>query len=143
MSHEGIRIAPKDPEGRTSEAERPLPHISVTPQKVRVLITEGKGMEIDWDDGHRSAWSFAWMRDACPYATCVEERKAEDRKIGQPKPKPTRRPPLCLPARQACQGPRCRPLRHPVQLARRPLRRHLFLGLPASRLSVSRMYLCF
>src|ERR1035437_1454226 len=88
MSHEGIRIAPKDPEGRTSEAERPLPHISVTPQKVRVLITEGKGMEIDWDDGHRSAWSFAWMRDACPCATWGEERKREAQKTAHPKQNP-------------------------------------------------------
>jgi len=97
MSHEGIRIAPKDHEGRTSEAEHLLPRISVTPQKVRVLITEGKGMEIDWVDGHRSAWSFAWLRDACPCATCVEERKADGRKIGQPKPKPTAVLPMYTP----------------------------------------------
>jgi DUF971 family protein len=81
MSHDGIRIAPKNQE---IETERPLARISITPQKVRVLITEGKGMEIDWADGHKSAWSFAWLRDACPCATCVEERKAEGRKIGQP-----------------------------------------------------------
>jgi DUF971 family protein len=97
MSHEGIRIAPKDPEGPTSESERPLPRISVTPQKVRVLITEAKGMEIDWVDGHHSAWSFAWLRDACPCATCVEERKAEGRKIGQPKPRPTAVLPMYTP----------------------------------------------
>jgi DUF971 family protein len=97
MSHEGIRIAPRDSEGHTSEAERPLPRISITPQKVRVLITEGKGMEIDWVDGHRSAWSFTWLRDACPCATCVEERKAEGRKIGQPKPKPTAVLPMYVP----------------------------------------------
>jgi DUF971 family protein len=97
MSHEGIRIVHKDSEGRESDAERPLPRISVTPQKVRVLITEGKGMEIDWVDGHRSAWSFAWLRDACPCATCVEERKAEGRKIGQPKPRPTAVLPMYTP----------------------------------------------
>jgi DUF971 family protein len=97
MSHEGIRIAPKDPEGRARETERPLPRISVTPQKVRVLISEGKGMEIDWVDGHLSAWSFAWLRDACPCATCVEERKADGRKIGQPKPRPTAVLPMYTP----------------------------------------------
>ena len=94
MSHEGIRIAPKNQE---IEAERPLPRISITPQKVRVLITEGKGMEIDWADGHRSAWSFAWLREACPCATCVEERKAEGRKIGQPKTKPAAVLPMYTP----------------------------------------------
>jgi len=88
MSHEGIRIAPRNPEGGESEAERPLPRISVTPAKVRVLITEGKGMEIDWADGHHSAWSFAWLREACPCATCVEERKQQGRQAGQPKPRP-------------------------------------------------------
>jgi DUF971 family protein len=97
MSHEGIRIAPREPEGRESEAERPLPRISVTPQKVRVLITEGTCMEIDWVDGHKSAWSFAWLRDACPCATCVEERKQQGRKIGQPKPRPTAVLPMYTP----------------------------------------------
>jgi DUF971 family protein len=97
MSHEGIRFVPKDQEARESAASQPLPRIAVTPEKVRVLLTEGKGMEIDWVDGHRSSWSFAWLRDACPCATCVEERKAEDRKPGQPKPKPTAVLPLYVP----------------------------------------------
>jgi DUF971 family protein len=87
MSHEGIRIARKDDENNESEQARPLPRIAVTPEKVRVLITAGKGVEIDWVDGHRTAWSFAWLRDACPCATCVEERKLEGRQIGQPKAK--------------------------------------------------------
>jgi DUF971 family protein len=60
----------------------------VTPEKVRVLLTEGKGLEIDWADGHHSAWSFAWLREACPCATCIDEREKEGRKAGQPKPKP-------------------------------------------------------
>jgi DUF971 family protein len=89
MSHEGIRFVAKGNEASESEAQQPLPRIAVTPEKVRVLITEGKGMEIDWVDGHRSAWGFAWLRDACPCATCVEQRKLEGCKAGQPKPKPT------------------------------------------------------
>jgi DUF971 family protein len=97
MSHEGIRFVPKDHEASESEAERPLPRISVTPDKVRVLITTGKGMEIDWADGHRSAWSFAWLREACPCATCVEERKLEGRKPGQPRPKPAAVLPMYTP----------------------------------------------
>ena len=97
MSHEGIRFVDKEHETRESEEARPLPRISITPQKVRVLITEGKGMEIDWVDGHRSAWSFAWLREACPCATCVEERKLEGRKAGQPKPKPAAVLPMYTP----------------------------------------------
>ena len=87
MTHEGIRIASKEENTREAEENRPLLRIAVTPEKVRVLLTEGKGVEIDWVDGHHSKWSFTWLRDACPCATCVEERKAEGRKPGQPKPK--------------------------------------------------------
>ncbi|MFL5340709.1 MAG: DUF971 domain-containing protein, partial [Gemmataceae bacterium] len=47
----------------------------VTPEKVHVLLTEGKGLEIDWADGHRSAWNFKWLRDACPCATCNDKRQ--------------------------------------------------------------------
>jgi DUF971 family protein len=88
MSHEGIRITSKDPAAPETEDRLPLSRIAVTPEKVRVLLTEGKGMEIDWADGHRSAWSFAWLREACPCATCVEERAQNGRKPGQPKAKP-------------------------------------------------------
>lgn len=87
MSHEGIRMVTKEDQAREAEENRPLPRIAVTPEKVRVLLTEGKGLEIDWQDGHRSAWTFAWLRDACPCATCVEERQKEGRKPGQPKAK--------------------------------------------------------
>src|SRR5580700_557167 len=87
MSHEGIRFVTKDEEARQSEQDRPLPRAAVTPEKVRVLLTEGKGLEIDWADGHKSAWTFAWLREGCPCATCIEQRKMEDRQPGQPKPK--------------------------------------------------------
>ena len=58
MSHEGIRFSSKEEQAREDEENRPLPRIAVTPEKVRVLLTEGKGLEIDWVDGHKSAWSF-------------------------------------------------------------------------------------
>jgi DUF971 family protein len=97
MSHEGIRFVSKDHAASETETDRPLPRIAVTPEKVRVLLSEGKGLEIDWVDGHKSAWSFAWLRDACPCATCVEERKLEGRKPGQPKPRPTAVLPMYTP----------------------------------------------
>ncbi len=89
MSHEGIRVVSKEEAAQETEAERPQSRKAVTPEKVRVLLTDGKGLEIDWADGHKSAWTFAWLRDACPCATCVDERKSEGRKIGQGRQKST------------------------------------------------------
>lgn len=97
MSHEGIRISTQAERAREQQAERQLPRIAITPEKVRVLITEGKGLEIDWADGHRSAWSFAWLRDACPCATCNDERNQQGRKPGQPKPRPAELLPMYSP----------------------------------------------
>jgi DUF971 family protein len=91
MSHEGIRFVTKeekeDEEQSQNAANRPMPREAMTPAKVRVLLTEGKGLEIDWQDGHKSSWSFAWLRDACPCATCIDERKQQGRRAGEPKPK--------------------------------------------------------
>jgi DUF971 family protein len=97
MSHEGIRFSSREEQQREVEENRPLPRIAVTPEKVRVLLSEGKGLEIDWQDGHRSAWGFAWLREACPCATCVEERSLEGRKPGEPKPKPAAVLPMYAP----------------------------------------------
>jgi DUF971 family protein len=90
MSHEGIRIV-SAAEAEQQDAlgnEAKLSSDAVTPAKVRVKKTEGTGMEIDWRDGHSSAWTFAWLRNACPCATCHEEREASGRPPGEPKPKP-------------------------------------------------------
>jgi DUF971 family protein len=97
MSHEGIRLMTPEESARQEQAERALPRIAVTPEKVRVLLTEGKGLEIDWADGHRSAWAFKWLRDACPCATCNDERRQEGRKPGEPKKKPSDLLPMYTP----------------------------------------------
>lgn len=88
MSHEGIRIVNADEAQREAATEQRLSEDAVTPAKVRVKKSEGTGMEIDWRDGHTSSWTFAWLRDACPCATCHEEREHSGRAAGEPKPKP-------------------------------------------------------
>ncbi len=109
MSHEGIRFLSKEDQERQEREERrarALTREALTPLKVRVLKTEGTGVEIDWTDGHKSHWSFAWLRDACPCATCVEERQLQKREPGQPKPKPAQLLPLYEPpARPASAHP--------------------------------------
>lgn len=86
MSHEGIRIVNAADADRT---DKPLSADAVTPLKIRVKKTEGTGVEIDWRDGHKSSWNFRWLRDACPCATCHEEREAAGRAPGEAKPRPT------------------------------------------------------
>ena len=87
MSHEGIRIVSEEQARRESASETRLPLEAVSPAKVRVHKSEGTGVEIDWKDGHRSQWNFAWLRNACPCATCHEERQHANREPGIPKPK--------------------------------------------------------
>ncbi len=87
MSHEGIRIVSSEEARRGAGDEEKLHVDAVTPKKVRVMKTEGAGVAIDWNDGHQSAWNFAWLRHACPCATCHEEREKSGRKPGVPKPK--------------------------------------------------------
>lgn len=88
MSHEGIRIVSEETAQRESAAEVRLPQDAVTPAKVRVMKSEGTGVAIDWKDGHHSTWNFAWLRNACPCATCNDERTRAGREPGVAKPKP-------------------------------------------------------
>src|SRR5687767_3151135 len=58
-----------------------------TPKAIRVNKSTGTGMEIGWEDGHQSTYSFQYLRDACPCATCDDEREKTGREFGEP-PKP-------------------------------------------------------
>lgn len=87
MSHEGIRFVSAEEAERASTEDARLHAGAVTPAKVRVMKSEGAGVEIDWKDGHHSAWSFAWLRNACPCATCHDEREKSGRPPGVAKPK--------------------------------------------------------
>ncbi len=88
MSHEGIRIVSEEQARREAADERPLVAEAVTPAKVKVQKSEGTGVTITWKDGHESHWSFAWLRHACPCATCNEERKQSGRAVGVAAQKP-------------------------------------------------------
>ncbi len=89
MSHEGIRFVSAEQAQREAVHDEKPPADAVTPKKVRVMKTEGTGVAIEWKDGHQSEWNFAWLRNACPCATCHEEREQNGRKPGEPKPKPS------------------------------------------------------
>ena len=86
MSHEIKFISAE--QARLEEQRVRLTGDAVRPAKVQIDKTGGTGMRIVWRDGHESAWPFAWLRAACPCATCHEEREAEGRAPGVAKPKP-------------------------------------------------------
>lgn len=87
MSHEGFKIVSAE-EATQAETAR-LSGDAIRPAKVRIDKTGGSGMTIEWRDGHTSHWSFAWLRAACPCATCHEAREAEGRAPGIAKAKPS------------------------------------------------------
>ncbi len=97
MSHEGIRMVGREEHERAVRAERPLAPHAVTPAKVRIALTEGTGIEIIWKDGHHSHWNFPYLRDACPCATCHEEREKSGRAPGVPKSVPQQIFPMYTP----------------------------------------------
>ena len=45
------------------------------PSAVRVNVSTGQGVDIEWGDGHESHYEFAYLREQCPCATCNEERE--------------------------------------------------------------------
>jgi len=62
----------------------PTPRLATDPKSVSVHLTTGTGMDIEWKDGHRSFYTFKYLRDACPCALCEDERGKSGRKPGEP-----------------------------------------------------------
>ncbi len=60
------------------------PRVGNDPKSVIINITTGTGVEIEWKDGHRSIYTFAYLREACPCALCDDERTKGGRKVGEP-----------------------------------------------------------
>jgi DUF971 family protein len=77
------------------------PTAATDPKSVKVNLTTGAGVDIDWHDGHISHYTFVYLRDACPCAMCNEERDKDRRQPGQP-PKPA---PGALPMFKAAAKP--------------------------------------
>ena len=63
------------------------PTAATDPKSVKVNLTTGAGVDIEWNDGHVSHYAFVYLRDACPCALCNEERDKSGRQPGEP-PKP-------------------------------------------------------
>ena len=54
------------------------------PKSVKVHLTSGEGVTIEWKEGHVSNYTFPYLRDACPCALCDEERTKAHREPGEP-----------------------------------------------------------
>jgi DUF971 family protein len=61
-----------------------LDSVSIDPKSIKVNLTTGTGVDIEWKDGHLSHYSFRFLRDACPCALCDEEREKAGRKPWEP-----------------------------------------------------------
>jgi len=70
----------------TENMQSPLPPATAAtdPKSVKVNLTTGTGVNIEWADGHLSHYGFVYLRDACPCAMCEEERSKAGRKPGDP-----------------------------------------------------------
>ena len=61
------------------------PTAATDPKSVKVNLSTGTGVDIEWNDGHVSHFSFVYLRDACPCAMCTEERDKSGRNPGEPR----------------------------------------------------------
>ena len=48
------------------------------PKDVKVQVSSGAGLDIEWADGHRSHYEFEFLRDECPCATCNDQRRKQE-----------------------------------------------------------------
>ena len=59
------------------------PTAATDPKSVKVNLSTGTGMDIEWNDGHVSHYDFVYLRDACPCAMCNDEREKSGRAPGE------------------------------------------------------------
>src|SRR3954465_15773195 len=65
------------------QLKNPSPSLANDPRSVKVNVSSGSGVEIEWKDGHHSLYLFPFLRDACPCALCEDEREKSGRKPGE------------------------------------------------------------
>lgn len=59
------------------------PTAATDPKSVKVNLTAGTGVDIEWGDGHVSHYDFVFLRNACPCALCEDERGKAGRRHGE------------------------------------------------------------
>jgi DUF971 family protein len=77
------------------------PTAATDPKSVKVNLTTGTGVDIEWSDGHASHYSFIYLRDACPCAMCDDARE----KAGLRRGEAAKPPPEALPMFKAAAKP--------------------------------------
>ena len=82
----------------------PTPRLSNDPKGVKVHLSTGAGLEIDWKDGHHSTYLFKFLRDACPCALCEDERTKAGRKAGEAEKLTLETLPMFKPATKALKA---------------------------------------
>jgi DUF971 family protein len=45
------------------------------PTSVKIHVSNGAGVDINWADGHASHYEFSYLREECPCATCNDARE--------------------------------------------------------------------
>ena len=60
--------------------------MNTAPEPEHIAISKAKGIKIDWQDGHHSEYSCAYLRDECPCATCTGAHGTAPQKSGYSKP---------------------------------------------------------
>ena len=109
----------------------PTPRLANDPKSVKINLTAGTGMEIEWKDGHRSSYTFKFLRDACPCALCEDERVKAGRKPGEAPTLPHRGAAHVQARGQAGFRGRGRQVRAAFRVERQSRPGNLFVGVSA------------
>ncbi len=62
------------------------------PKSLKVYVSTGEGVEVTWNDGHTSRYSFPYLRDHCPCAMCNDEREKKAKLGNRPAVLPMYKP---------------------------------------------------